>query len=216
MNTTATTQDRRSAIPTTWKIEMVYSPALDLASPTGRKPAAVISVPVSMGKAVAVKAKVAARVRSQPSSSLSTIISTAMIASSTSRPSAMINAPSEMRCRSMPSAYIARKVIARTSGIDSATTMPVRQPSERKLTASTMAIASARLLVNSWIDSCTTSGWLETAWISTPTGMAARTRATAASSSLPMRITSPPSRMAMAIPIVSLPLKCILLTTGST
>jgi hypothetical protein len=39
----------------------------------------------------------------------------------------------------------------------------------------------------------------------TPTGMAARTRSTAASRSRPMRITSPPSRMAMAMPIASLP-----------
>ena len=41
-------------MPTTWNSENTYSPAPDLAKPTGRKPAAVISVPVSIGNAVAV------------------------------------------------------------------------------------------------------------------------------------------------------------------
>ena len=54
MNSTATSHDRISAMPTTWNSEIVYSPALDFAMPTGRKPAAVISVPVSIGNAVAV------------------------------------------------------------------------------------------------------------------------------------------------------------------
>ena len=52
MNTTATTHETSSAMVTTAKIEKVYSPAPDLAKPTGVKPAAVISVPVSIGKAV--------------------------------------------------------------------------------------------------------------------------------------------------------------------
>ena len=38
---------------TTAKMEKVYSPAPDFAIPTGIKPAAVTSVPVSMGNAVA-------------------------------------------------------------------------------------------------------------------------------------------------------------------
>ena len=37
---------------TTWNIERVYSPVLDAAVAIGRKPAAVINVPVSMGNAV--------------------------------------------------------------------------------------------------------------------------------------------------------------------
>ena len=49
MSTSAHTS---SAMVTTAKMEKVYSPALDLAKPTGVKPAAVISVPVSIGKAV--------------------------------------------------------------------------------------------------------------------------------------------------------------------
>src|SRR5215510_13197758 len=126
-----------------------YSPALDLAKPTGRKPAAVTRVPVSIGNAVEVQAKVAARARSQPCSIFTTIISMAMIASSTSRPSAMMRAPSVIRWRSRPVAYITSSTIASTSGTDSATTMPVRQPSDRKLTTSTMTSASAKVSTNS-------------------------------------------------------------------
>ena len=58
---------------------------------------AVIKVPVSMGNAVDLYAKLAALTRSHPCSILVAIISTAMIASSTSSPSAMMSAPREMR-----------------------------------------------------------------------------------------------------------------------
>ncbi len=49
---TATTHDTTSARPTIQKMLPAYSPAVDFARPTGRKPAAVTSVPVSMGNAV--------------------------------------------------------------------------------------------------------------------------------------------------------------------
>src|SRR5262249_41282191 len=64
--------------------------------------------------AVEVQAKVAARARSQPCSIFTTIISMAMIASSTSNPSAMMRAPSVMRWRSRPVAYITSSTIAST------------------------------------------------------------------------------------------------------
>ena len=54
MNSTATNHEMTSDRPTTQKIELVYSPALERAKPTGTKPMAVTSVPVSMGKAVEV------------------------------------------------------------------------------------------------------------------------------------------------------------------
>jgi len=50
-NITATSQDTISEIPTTAKIENVYSPAPLLAKPIGTKPAIVISVPASIGAA---------------------------------------------------------------------------------------------------------------------------------------------------------------------
>lgn len=54
MNITAATHDTSSAMVFTENIVNVYSPAADLARPIGRKPAAVIRVPVSMGMAVEV------------------------------------------------------------------------------------------------------------------------------------------------------------------
>ena len=52
MNNTATTHDTSKAITTTWNSERVYSPTLEAAVAIGRKPAAVTSVPVSIGNAV--------------------------------------------------------------------------------------------------------------------------------------------------------------------
>jgi hypothetical protein len=52
VKTTATTHDRISATPTIQKMPPAYWPAMDLANPTGMNPAAVTSVPVSIGNAV--------------------------------------------------------------------------------------------------------------------------------------------------------------------
>ncbi|MNQ15905.1 hypothetical protein D3C85_288900 [compost metagenome] len=52
VNTTATTHEMIRASALTENKENVYSPAADLARPMGKKPATVISVPVSMGMAV--------------------------------------------------------------------------------------------------------------------------------------------------------------------
>ena len=158
MNSTATNHDAASAMPTTQKMPPVYSPTAELARPIGMKPAAVTSVPVSIGNAVEVQAKDAARSRSQPCSSFTTIISVAMIASSTRSPSAMMSAPSVTRCKSRPRNAIAMKTIASTSGTEVATTKPARQPSDRKLTASTIASASTKERVNSPTALSTTSG----------------------------------------------------------
>ena len=54
VNSTATTQETTSAMPTTANSVKQYSPAPLWAKPTGTKPATVTSVPVSMGKAVEV------------------------------------------------------------------------------------------------------------------------------------------------------------------
>ncbi len=127
---------------TTAKRVKQYSPAPLLANPTGRNPMTVTSVPVSLGNAVAVYANAAALKRSKPSSSLRIIISTAMIASSTRRPSAMTRAPSEMRCRLIPVRSMTTNVIASTNGMHTATTTPARSPRLTKLTSNTIRTAS--------------------------------------------------------------------------
>ena len=143
-------------IPTTQKIPPAYSPAAERAKPTGRKPTTVISVPESIGNAVEVHAKVAASTRLQPSSIFTAIISTAMIASSTSNPSARINAPNEMRSKFIPIAFITTSEMDRTKGTLKATTIPVLKPRLRKLTIRTMTSASMNERMNSPTDSSTT------------------------------------------------------------
>ncbi len=142
-----------------------------------------------------------------PCSILTTIISTEMMASSTSSPRAIINAPREMRCKSMPATSIARKVIASTKGIDSATTKPVRSPKDRKLTASTMPIASARVFMNSLTEWLTTLGWSDTAWMSMPFGRLASSRAISARNCRPSSKISPPLTMETIRPMASCPWK---------
>ena len=81
MNRTATNQEVTRVIPTTQNMPPAYSPEVDLANPTGRNPATVMSVPENIGNAVLVQANVAASRRLQPCSIFTAIISTAMIAS---------------------------------------------------------------------------------------------------------------------------------------
>ena len=155
---TATAHDTSRAMATTVNIENVYSPAALFANPIGMKPTTVTSVPVSIGNAVDVYANVAARAESNPSSSLVTIISTVIIASSTSRPRAMMSAPSDTRCRSIPAISIATKTAASTSGMEQATTAPARRPRLRKLTPNTIAIASHSASMKSSTALSTTRG----------------------------------------------------------
>ena len=157
VNRTATIHDRVSDIAMTTKSEKVYSPALELLKPIGRKPATVTSVPDSIGKAIDVQAKLAAFSRVSPISIRETIVSMAIIASSTRRPRAMMSAPSEMRWRFSPAYSMPMKVMARTSGIDSVTTNPARKPRLMKLTASTIATASNNAWVKPPTDSSTTA-----------------------------------------------------------
>ena len=142
----------------------VYSPTEDWANPTGTKPATVTSVPNSMGAAVAVQACDAARTRSQPCSILTIIISIEIMASSTSRPSAMISAPNVIRSRLIPAIFIIRKVRPSVTGMAMPTTSPARKPIARMLTAITTAIATRNLIWNrltalamalAWLVNCT-------------------------------------------------------------
>ncbi len=174
MSTTAASHDAISAIADTSKIERVYSPVLDFAKAIGRKPDTVTSVPVSIGKAVLVYAKAAARVRLQPCSSFTDIISTAMIASSTNSPKASTSVPSDTLCSPMSNRYMHNAVTASTTGIEITTTIPVRTPSDRRLTTSTIAIASATASRKSSTEWATAFGMLDTSTRCKPAGREAR------------------------------------------
>ncbi len=194
----------------------MYSPVLDFASTIGKKPETVTSVPVSIGNAVLVYAKAAARVRVQPCASFTAIISTEMMASSTSRPSASTSVPSETLCRPMPKRYITSEVTASTMGIVMTTTMPVRTPSETRLTSSTMPTASATASTKSSTECETALGMLDTSTSLRPSGSWARSCATRASSALPSRTTSPPGCIVRPMPSTALPSKRICVAGGSS
>ena len=153
--------------------------------------------------------------RLKPCSSFTIIISTAMMASSTNRPSAMTSAPREMRWKSMPSNNMPTKVMASTSGTESATMMPVRTPRLMNDTTRTMASASSSDEVNSSNDWSTTSGWLATRCTVTPTGSSRSISVIVASSALPSVWTLPPGAMTTPRPITSLPLKRMASCNGS-
>jgi hypothetical protein len=118
----------------------------------------------------------------------------------------MIKAPSEMRCSEMPKSFMATNVTASTSGMAMATTIPGRQPSARKLTSKTMAMASISVLVNSPTASFTTCGWSATRLSSMPTGKSAVSCAARALMFLPSASASPPAAMATARPSAGSPL----------
>ncbi|MNI78495.1 hypothetical protein D3C73_1348710 [compost metagenome] len=98
-------------------------------------------------------------------------------------------------------------VIASTSGIASATTMPVRTPSEKKLTSRTMASASTSTRTNSPTPVLTAAGWSDTLLNCMPAGRFFWMRANSISSALPSTRISPPSFMATARPIASWDMK---------
>ena len=117
----------------------------------------------------------------------------------------MMRAPSVMRCRSMPMALMTTKTMAKTSGTDSATTMPVRQPSDRKLTTRTMISASAKERVNSPMACWTTAGWSATCSMSMPRGSEAVNSATAFFTSSPSASMLAPLAMTTPRPTAALP-----------
>jgi hypothetical protein len=100
-----------------------------------------------------------------------------------------------------------KKVTASTSGIDSATTSPVRSPSEKKHTTSTMITASASEWTNSSIERLTASGWLATSESSMPTGNCAWMRARVSLRLAPSAMMSPPLVIDTPRPSASCPWK---------
>ena len=110
---------------------------------------------------------------------------------------------------------MAAKVIASTSGMVSATTMPDCRPSEKKLTSSTMPTASASVSTNSATESRTAEGWSETCSRRMPTGSVFCRRANSTRSALPSAMMSPPGFIDTAMPMPSRPMKRMRGAAGS-
>ena len=83
--------------------------------------------------------------------------------------------------------------------------MPVRKPSETRLTASTMITASASERTNSFTERCTACGWLVTCASSSPTGRSRRSRSTSRSRFAPSSMMSPPFTIETPMPSASFP-----------
>ncbi len=98
------------------------------------------------------------------------------------------------------------KVIASTSGIDSATTSPVRTPSEKKLTSSTMIRASISTCTNSPTPVFTAAGWSDTLRNCMPAGSSCCKRANSVCSASPSTRMSPPDFIDTASPIAGSPM----------
>ena len=138
-----------------------------------------------------------------------------MMASSTSRPSASTSVPSETLCRPMPNMSMNSAVTASTTGMEITTTMPVRMPSDTRLTASTMATASATERRKSSTECDTARGMLETSVSVRPAGNWAVSSPNLAASARPRCTTSWPGCMVMPMPSTGLPARRIWSTGGS-
>ncbi len=110
---------------------------------------------------------------------------------------------------------MAAKVMASTSGIDSATTRPVRTPSEKKLTSSTITSASISTLTNSPTLVFTAAGWSETLRSCMPAGSSCCSRANSCCSASPSIRMSPPLFIDTARPMAGSPMKRIRGAGGS-
>ncbi len=118
--TTATTQETMSARPTTPEDVPAYSPAVDLAKAHGQEPGRRHKRARQHWEGRRIPREGRRPQLVEPFSILTTFISTAIIASSTSKPSAMMRAPSVIRSRFIPLANIRRTRWRVQSGTESA------------------------------------------------------------------------------------------------
>ena len=139
-----------------------------------------------------------------------------LMASSTSKVSAMMRAPSEMRCRSILTNCMTGNTIASVNGIESATIAPALTPRLTTLTAMMIAIACHSEVMNSPIALWTTADWSATSIGSMPSGRSAVISAMVRCRLRPRAKMSPPSRMAMATPMPGFPLTRNMGCGGST
>ena len=140
----------------------------------------------------------------------------AMIASSTSSPSASINEPSVMRSKSLPVAAMTMNTAAKVRGTAAATTMPTRHPMLRKLTSITTPRATKNLTMNSSTAARMLTDWSVTLDRLMPSGISALIAAASTSSALPRSRPFHPSRMTTPSSKVGSPLLRIRKVAGSS
>ncbi|MCY1536204.1 hypothetical protein D9M68_716500 [compost metagenome] len=107
-------------------------------------------------------------------------------------------------------------VTASTTGMEMTTTIPVRSPSDTRLTISTMATASATERRNSSTECDTALGMLETSFSARPAGNWACSSPNVAVRDLPRCTTSCPGCIVMPMPSARRPPSRICSTGGSS
>ena len=110
------------------------------------------------GMAAFEAASIAAFLRSMPCCTRTMMPSATTMALSTIMPMAIISAPSDTRCKSIPPMVITMKVpkMGKMSPV-MPMIMPTRSPMDNASTTSTMATASIRLIIKSLMESATRS-----------------------------------------------------------
>ena len=159
----------------------------------------------SKGMAGPLAASMAAFLRSMPFLIRTAIPSDTTIALSTIMPMAIINAPSDMRCKSIPIMAMGMNVarMVRTRAVPMI--IPIRRPDGITSTARTMATASAKLIIKPLMDSLTSSDCQAMRVSSIPTGSVGINSSNLFSILLPVSTTFPPETLANWIAMAGLP-----------
>ncbi len=152
---TATSQENNSAIITVQNREPAYSPVASGENPIGEKARKPTTVPPSSGHLVWFTMATEALAGDSPRCTLTSVPSTTTMALSTSIPSAMISAPSEIRCMSSPYNNMPNSVPAMVTNRMPPIRMPDRSPMNTSKVPTTITSASTTFITKELTDSRT-------------------------------------------------------------
>ena len=149
---TAVSQLRSKEIMMTVNSDRVYSPVLSCEVPMAAKASTAMIVAPRSGHAVCLTTSSAALRLSMPCWKRINMPSTTTIALSTSMPSAIISAPSEIRSSSTPAMLIKMKLPQIVRNSTKPIRSPLRNPMKKSRTTMTIATAWSRLTTNPCIE----------------------------------------------------------------
>ncbi|MBW2236480.1 MAG: hypothetical protein JRG85_13920 [Deltaproteobacteria bacterium] len=167
---TAVTQDRESDMSTTLNSERQYSPVPSLERPMAPKASTATAVAPSSGTEVCPTTSMPAASAAMPFCILTITPSTTTMALSTSMPSAMTRAPSEIRSRATSHGPMKMKVPQMVNARTKPMIRLLRRPMKSTSTPMTMATASTRLTRKALIAVVVAADWSEAMPASTPSG----------------------------------------------
>ena len=124
-------------------------------------------------------------------------------------------APTDMRCRSIPTIRMTIKVARIVKTRPKPTIRPPRHPISKDTTARTMAAAATRLTTKDCTAASTMAGWSLTTPISTPTGRSAASSSNRACTASPMRTMLAPGTGDSPIAMASYPSNRMIRSSGS-